>query len=84
MNVIEIKDITKDYGNNKGIFDVNLIVKKGEVFGFLGPNGAGKTTTIRQLMGFIFSNKGKCLINGVDCSNGSYEIQERLGKSLRG
>lgn len=38
MNVIEIKDLTKDYGNNKGIFDVNLTVKKGEVFGFLGPN----------------------------------------------
>lgn len=79
MNIIEIKDLTKDYGNNKGIFDVNLAVKKGEVFGFLGPNGAGKTTTIRHLMGFISPNKGKCLINGIDCNKESNKIQERLG-----
>ncbi|BFK80862.1 ABC transporter ATP-binding protein [Clostridium baratii] len=79
MNIIEIKDLTKDYGNNKGIFDVNLTVKKGEVFGFLGPNGAGKTTTIRHLMGFVHSDKGKCLINGIDCSKESDKIQERLG-----
>lgn len=45
MNAIVINHITKDYGNNKGIFDVSLSVKKGEVYGFLGPNGAGKTTT---------------------------------------
>ena len=79
MNVIEINELTKDYGNNKGIFDVNLTVKKGEVFGFLGPNGAGKTTTIRHLMGFVHSDKGKCLINGIDCSKESDKIQERLG-----
>lgn len=79
MNVIEIKYITKDYGNSKGIFNVNLTVKKGEVFGFLGPNGAGKTTTIRHLMGFVHSDKGKCLINGIDCSKESDKIQERLG-----
>lgn len=79
MNVIEVKDLTKDYGNNKGIFDVNLAVKKGEVFGFLGPNGAGKTTTIRHLMGFVHSDKGKCLINGIDCGKQSDKIQERLG-----
>ncbi|OPF51161.1 ABC transporter ATP-binding protein [Clostridium baratii] len=79
MNVIEIKDLTKDYGNNKGIFDVNLTVKKGEVFGFLGLNGAGKTTTIRHLMGFVHSDKGKCLINGIDCSKESDKIQEKLG-----
>ena len=50
MNVIEINNLTKDYGNNKGIFNVTFSVKKGEVLGFLGPNGAGKTTTIRHLM----------------------------------
>ena len=48
MNAIDISHITKDYGSHKGIFDVSLSVKKGEVYGFLGPNGAGKTTTIRQ------------------------------------
>ncbi|ELC8442588.1 ABC transporter ATP-binding protein [Clostridium perfringens] len=79
MNVIEIKNLTKDYGNNKGIFNVNLSVKKGEVFGFLGPNGAGKTTTIRNLMGFIHPDKGACSINGIDCSKESYRIQDNLG-----
>ncbi|MDZ5253686.1 ABC transporter ATP-binding protein [Clostridium sp. LIBA-8841] len=79
MNVIEIKNLTKDYGNNKGIFNVNLSVKKGEVFGFLGPNGAGKTTTIRNLMGFIHPDKGACSINEIDCSKESYKIQDNLG-----
>ena len=46
MNVIEISHITKDYGQNRGVFDVSFSVKQGEVLGFLGPNGAGKTTTI--------------------------------------
>lgn len=49
-NVIEVKNLTKDYGSGRGVFDVSFVVKKGEVFGFLGPNGAGKSTTIRHLM----------------------------------
>lgn len=50
--IIEINDLTKDYGEGKGAFDINLEVGQGECYGFLGPNGAGKTTTIRHLMGF--------------------------------
>ena len=53
MEIIKINNLTKDYGNGKGIFDVTFTIKKGEIFGFLGPNGAGKTTTIRHLLGFI-------------------------------
>ena len=79
MNVIQIKQLTKDYGNNKGVFDLDLSVKKGEVFGFLGPNGAGKTTTIRHLMGFIHPGSGECFINGLDCSKQSDIIQKSLG-----
>ena len=41
MDIIKINNLTKDYGNKKGIFNVNISIKKGEVFGFLGPNGAG-------------------------------------------
>ena len=48
MSVIEISNLTRDYGGGKGIFDVSFQVNEGEVFGFLGPKGAGKTTTIRQ------------------------------------
>lgn len=78
-NVIEIRQLTKDYGNNRGIFDVSLSVKKGEVFRFLGPNGAGKSTTIRHLMGFIQADQGSCQINGLDCLRDHARIQQALG-----
>lgn len=78
-NVIEIKNLTKDYGNGKGVFDVNISVEKGVVYGFLGPNGSGKTTTIRNLMGFIRPDKGQCNIFGMDCYKDASEIQKGLG-----
>ncbi len=79
MSVIEIKNLTKDYGNSKGIFDVSFDVKEGEVFGFLGPNGAGKTTTIRHLMGFLKPESGSVLIHGMDCWKDRAKIQQSLG-----
>ena len=79
MSVVEINNLTKDYGNNKGIFDVSFKIEKGEVFGFLGPNGAGKTTTIRHLLSFIVPAYGKCLIEGYDCSHDIKMIQKNLG-----
>ncbi len=79
MNVIEIKDLTRDYGSGRGIFDVNFSVRRGECFGFLGPNGAGKTTTLRHLMGFINPRSGICTVNGMDCRKDSAKIQSFLG-----
>lgn len=79
MGVIEIENLTRDYGRGKGIFDVTFSVEEGEVFGFLGPNGAGKTTTIRHLMGFIQSKSGSCRIHGMDCWKESAKIQKSLG-----
>ena len=79
MNAVQINHITKDYGNSRGIFDVSLSVKKGEVYGFLGPNGAGKTTTIRHLLGFLKPEKGECRINGMDCFSQASLIQKNLG-----
>ena len=79
MNIIKINNLTKDYGNGKGIFNVNICVNKGEVFGFLGPNGAGKTTTIRNLMGFIKADSGSCEILGMDCFKEAEKIKEKLG-----
>lgn len=64
-HVIEINHLTKNYGQGRGVFDVNFYVNEGEVFGFLGPNGAGKSTTIRHLMGFSIPDSGETLINGV-------------------
>lgn len=79
MQAININNLTKDYGNNKGIFDLSLSVDKGEVYGFLGPNGAGKTTTIRNLLGFIKPQAGSCLINNADCWKNSASIKKDLG-----
>lgn len=63
-NIIEIKDLTKDYGQGRGVFHVSFSVRKGECFGFLGPNGAGKSTTIRHLMGFSVPDSGETLLRG--------------------
>lgn len=79
MSVINVQNLTQDYGGSKGVFDVSISVNKGEVFGFLGPNGAGKTTTIRHLMGFIKPQCGNCQINGLDCWKDREQIQSSLG-----
>lgn len=79
MSMIEIKNMTKDYGHGRGIFDVSISVKKGEVFGFVGTNGAGKTTTIRHLMGFLKAQKGIATIKGMECFSNAAEIKKYVG-----
>ncbi|MEX2785167.1 ABC transporter ATP-binding protein [Streptococcus sp. H49] len=64
---IEIQGLHKYYGKYKGVSDVTLKVKKGEIFGFLGANGSGKSTTIRCLLGLIHPDKGQ-----IELLNGSY------------
>ena len=59
-------DLTKTYGSNRGILDVNLAIHPGEIFGFLGPNGAGKSTTLRTLLGFMKPTSGRAEILGMD------------------
>ena len=83
MSVIEIEHLTKDYGGGKGVFDLTFSVAEGETFGFLGPNGAGKTTTIRQLMGFIAPQSGRCAIRGLDCRRDAAAIQRELEMCIR-
>lgn len=79
MSVIDIKQLTKDFGHGRGIFDVSIEVKKGEVYGFLGPNGAGKSTTIRHIMGFTKPQTGSIVVNGLDAWENSAKIQKNLG-----
>lgn len=79
MNVIEVTQLTKNYGSGRGVFDVSFGVKKGEVFGFLGPNGAGKSTTIRHLMGFSKPDSGSTQIFGKDTFDKYYEILGNVG-----
>lgn len=77
--MIRVKNLTKDYGGRKGIFDLSFEVENGEVFGLLGPEGAGKTTVISQLLGFASASRGRCFINGKSCHTRSAEIMEFTG-----
>lgn len=79
MSVIEIMDLTKSYGKNRGIIDVNINVSEGEIFGFIGPNGAGKSTLIRTLLNFIYPTSGSGNIFGRHISNESKAIKELIG-----
>lgn len=79
MNVIEIKDLTKDYGDNRGVFDINLNIEKNEMVGFVGTNGSGKTTTIRNILGFIKPTKGTCKVNNLTSWEHSSEIVKDIG-----
>ncbi len=79
MNVIETKKLNKAYGKSRGIIDVDLAIKEGEIFGFIGPNGAGKSTTIRILMGLIFKSSGEAKIFGLDVEKDKEKILEDIG-----
>ncbi len=77
--VIEITNLTKDYGSGRGIFDVNLSIEKGEMVGFAGTNGSGKTTTIRHIMGFIKPDRGFASVNGLEAWQHSNEYVRDVG-----
>ena len=77
--IINTAKLTKFYGKQLGIEDVDLEVKRGEVFGYLGPNGAGKTTTIRMLLDFIRPTRGSATVFDLDIRQSSVEIHRRVG-----
>lgn len=79
MNVIEIQNLTKNYGKARGITDVSFNVEQGEIFGFIGPNGAGKSTTIRTMLGLIYPTGGSAKIFGKDCIEFGPEIKKEIG-----
>ncbi|MEI6662798.1 MAG: ABC transporter ATP-binding protein [Actinomycetes bacterium] len=78
-SVIEAEQLTKSYGKSRGIEDLTLSVRKGEIFGFLGPNGAGKTTTIRTLLDLLHPTSGSATIFGLDSRRDSIAIRARTG-----
>ena len=77
--VVETRRLTKRYGQARGIEDVTLEVRRGEMFGFLGPNGAGKTTTIRTLLDLQHPTAGSALVFGLDSRRQSRAIRARTG-----
>ncbi|MHA1443610.1 MAG: ABC transporter ATP-binding protein [Candidatus Hodarchaeales archaeon] len=76
---IEIKGLTKYYSKTRGIEDLDLEVRSGEIFGFLGPNGAGKTTTIRCMMNTLLPTSGEITISGGSVTRGNPGLRERIG-----
>ena len=76
MEAIKITNLTKSYGKSRGIKNVNLEIKEGEIYGFIGPNGAGKSTTIKTLLNFIFPTSGSAKILGKDIVSESKLIKE--------
>jgi ABC-2 type transport system ATP-binding protein len=78
-DVIKIESLTKFYGKIKGIENLSLSVKRGEIFGFLGPNGAGKTTTIRTLLGYLKPTSGNAYILGKNIKDNIVNIKREVG-----
>ena len=78
-NVIEIRDLTKDYGAGRGVFNENLDIREGEMVGFVGTNGSGKTTTIRNILGFIRPTSGSVKVNGLSSWDNASEIAKLIG-----
>jgi ABC-2 type transport system ATP-binding protein len=76
---IETEKLTKSYGPNRGVVDLDLEVDEGEVFGFLGPNGAGKTTTIRTLLDHLRPTSGRARIFGIETTADPVAIHRRTG-----
>lgn len=76
---IDARGLSKDFGSGRGLFDLDLEVDEGEVFGYLGPNGAGKSTTIRLLLDLIHPTAGTATIFGMDCHRESVAVKRQLG-----
>lgn len=79
--MIKIENVTKSYskGKIKAVDELNLHVKKGEIFGFIGPNGAGKTTTIKMLTGILAPDSGEIYINGKNIKTDTIEVKKSIG-----
>ncbi len=77
--MIEVKNITKKYGDTVVVDDINFEVNDHEIVGFLGPNGAGKSTTMNMITGFIEPTKGKIIVNGFDISKSPIKAKKQIG-----
>jgi len=77
--VIEVKGLSKKFGDIQAVDNISFNVKEGEIFGFLGPNGAGKTTTVRMLTGIIKPDNGQINILGHDMIKDPIKVKEKIG-----
>ncbi|MCB0390615.1 MAG: ABC transporter ATP-binding protein [Bdellovibrionales bacterium] len=77
--MIEVKNLTKLYGERVAINNLNFKVRKGEIVGFLGPNGAGKSTTMKIITGHMAPSQGQVLVDGFDVFEQPIEVKKRIG-----
>ncbi|MCB0386265.1 MAG: ATP-binding cassette domain-containing protein, partial [Bdellovibrionales bacterium] len=77
--MIEVRDLTKNYGDRTAIDRLNFSVAKGEVIGFLGPNGAGKSTTMKIITGYMAPTSGMVTVAGFDVFESPLEVKRRIG-----
>ena len=77
--MVEVRGLTKYYGDFRAIQDVSFTAERGEILGLLGPNGAGKTTTMRIITGFMPATEGTAAVEGFDVSNQAREARRRIG-----
>jgi ABC-2 type transport system ATP-binding protein len=79
MSAIEVKSLTRRFGDFVAVSDVSFDVKAGEIFGFLGSNGAGKSTTIRMLCGLLRPTSGTAIVGGIDVGRDPEGVKRRIG-----
>ncbi len=77
--MIEVKNLSKNYGDRSAIRGLNFSVKKGEVVGLLGPNGAGKSTTMKIITGYMAPSDGLVSVAGFDVFENPIEVKKRIG-----
>jgi ABC-2 type transport system ATP-binding protein len=77
--IIRTEKLTKSYGRHRGVVELDLAIKPGEIFGYLGPNGAGKTTTIRVLLDLIRPTAGRAFVFDLETTRHPVEIHRRIG-----
>lgn len=77
--MIEVRHLSKSYGEHIAILDLSFVINKGEVVGFLGPNGAGKSTTMKIITGFMAASSGQVQVCGFDIFENPIEVKKRIG-----
>ena len=76
---IEVKNLLKQYGEQKAVNNISFKVDKGEIVGFLGPNGAGKSTTMKIITGYIQQNSGEAFVSGINVNANPLETKKKIG-----
>ena len=77
--MIQVRNLSKNYGDVNAVKSINFEIKGGEIVGFLGANGAGKSTTLKMITGYLTPTKGEVLVNNVNIQDDPLSIQKQIG-----